>query len=391
MKLIFTVFKKELLVTIRDKRTLITSVFLPALLIPVLIVGIGKFQKSLIDKENAKKINIALIGGNQQIKNLLSDSTINWIDISNITLGRNKIKEDKLDAIIEIEKTYFKNLETLKTGIISLHYKSTNLSIKARLREKMELIKTNAIKERIQFLKVEEEALVPVKIQELDIATTKEQIGLIIGGFIPYIFIIFSFMGCMYPAIDLITGEREKKTLETLLTVPVSHFKILMGKVITIALFGLISAIMAILGIVVMINFSNMISNNFLQTFQEIINFKFIIMLLLMLMPLTFFFAGILTLLVSQAKSFKEAQSIVTPMTFVIIIPAMIALMPGMSLSWETAFIPILNVALATKQIISGAIQLPMYIAIVLSLILIAIIAIYISHHQFSKEKMILN
>ena len=376
MKLIFTVFKKELLVTIRDKRTLITSVFLPALLIPVLIVGIGKFQKSLIDKENAKKINIALIGGNQQIKNLLSDSTINWIDISNITLGRNKIKEDKLDAIIEIEKTYFKNLETLKTGIISLHYKSTNLSIKARLREKMELIKTNAIKERIQFLKVEEEALVPVKIQELDIATTKEQIGLIIGGFIPYIFIIFSFMGCMYPAIDLITGEREKKTLETLLTVPVSHFKILMGKVITIALFGLISAIMAILGIVVMINFSNMISNNFLQTFQEIINFKFIIMLLLMLMPLTFFFAGILTLLVSQAKSFKEAQSIVTPMTFVIIIPAMIALMPGMSLSWETAFIPILNVALATKQIISGAIQLPMYIAIVLSLILIAIIQI---------------
>lgn len=391
MKLIFTVFKKELLVTTRDKRTLLTSVFLPALLIPVLIVGIGKFQKSLIDKENAKKINIALIGGNEQIKNLISDSTINWIDVSSITLGRKKIKEDKLDAIIEIEKTYFKNLEILKTGIISLHYKSTNLSIKARLREKMELIKTNAIKERIQFLKVEEEAFVPVKIQELDIATTKEQIGLIIGGFIPYIFIIFSFMGCMYPAIDLITGEREKKTLETLLTVPVSHFKILMGKVITIALFGLISAIMAILGIVVMINFSNMISNNFLQTFQEIINFKFIIMLLLMLMPLTFFFAGILTLLVSHAKSFKEAQSIVTPMTFIIIIPAMMALMPGMSLSWKTAFIPILNVALATKQIISGAIQLPMYIAIVLSLMLIAIIAIYISHHQFSKEKMILN
>ncbi len=391
MKLIFTVFKKELLVTTRDKRTLLTSVFLPALLIPVFIVGIGKFQKSLIDKENAKKINIALIGGNEQIKNLISDSTINWIDVSSITLGRKKIKEDKLDAIIEIEKTYFKNLEILKTGIISLHYKSTNLSIKARLREKMELIKTNAIKERIQFLKVEEEAFVPVKIQELDIATTKEQIGLIIGGFIPYIFIIFSFMGCMYPAIDLITGEREKKTLETLLTVPVSHFKILMGKVITIALFGLISAIMAILGIVVMINFSNMISNNFLQTFQEIINFKFIIMLLLMLMPLTFFFAGILTLLVSHAKSFKEAQSIVTPMTFIIIIPAMMALMPGMSLSWKTAFIPILNVALATKQIISGAIQLPMYIAIVLSLMLIAIIAIYISHHQFSKEKMILN
>ena len=70
--------------------------------------------------------------------------------------------------------------------------------------------------------------------------------------------------------------------------------------------------------------------------------------------------------------------------------PAMLAMIPGVVLNWQTAFIPILNIALATKEIIAGTINIAMYAAIVLSLIAFALLAAFISYKQFSKESMVL-
>ena len=94
--------------------------------------------------------------------------------------------------------------------------------------------------------------------------------------------------------------------------------------------------------------------------------------------------------MVVRTSSFKEAQSYVTPMTFVVIVPAMVAMMPGVELNWQLAFIPVLNVALATKEIIGGTIHMGQFVAIVLSLIAFATLAVFISYQQFSQEKNVL-
>ena len=211
-----------------------------------------------------------------------------------------------------------------------------------------------------------------------------------IGGFLPYIFIIFCFTACMYPAIDLITGEKEKGTMETLLSSPASRFQILIGKMLTISIVGLSAALMTIVGMVVGLKFLPDIPADFLATINDIVSVKFMVMLFAMLIPLSIFFAGLLSAIVIRAKSFKEAQTMVTPMMFVIIVPAMLAMIPGVVLSWQTAFIPILNIALATKEIIAGTINMAMYAAIVLSLIGFAMLAALISYKQFSKESMVL-
>jgi len=211
-----------------------------------------------------------------------------------------------------------------------------------------------------------------------------------VGGFLPYIFIIFCFMGCMYPAIELITGEKEKGTMETLLTVPASRFKILVGKILAIALVGLSAALMTILGMVIALKLLPDIPTAFLNILNDMVTPKFIIMLFAMLFPLSIFFAGFLSALVIRAKSFKEAQSLVTPMTFVIIIPALIATLPGVELGWQTSLIPVLNIALATKEIIAGTINMLQYATVVTSLVVLALIAAYVSYKQFSRESMVL-
>lgn len=390
MKIIFTVIKKELTDTLRDKRTLISAIILPAILIPLLIFGVTKLQKSLMDKEGNKQLKIALIGTPETIKRQFEDGNFKLFDQFNSETGKEAILNDSLDAVIEFHPDFIANINQMKSGTLNLYYKSTNLLLYTRISEKIDVLKSQILNERVKQLNISSEAFTPIVISKVDIASPKEQIGKMIGGFLPYIFIIICFMGCMYPAIDLITGEKEKGTIETLLTVPSSRFKILIGKMVTISIVGLSAALMTILGMVVGLKFLPDIPQDFLNSISDILNIKFIIMLFAMLFPLSVFFAGLLSAIVIRAKSFKEAQSLVTPMTFVVIIPAMIALMPGVELNWQTVWIPILNIALATKEIIAGTIVIGQYVTIVLSLTVLALVATYVSFKKFSKEGMVL-
>ena len=390
MNTILTVLKKELKDTLRDKRTLISAIIIPALIIPLLLIGVTKLQTSLMKKEGDKQLKIALIGNTENFKKQLEDP--GFIMYSNYKLedAKSAIAKDSLDAIIELQPDFFANVYELKSGKMNLYYKSTNLMLYRRVSEKLETIKAQILEERIKKLNISKETLTPFNVNKVDISTTKELLGKTVGGFLPYIFIIFCFTACMYPAIDLITGEKEKGTMETLLSSPASRFQILIGKMLTISTVGLAAALMTIVGMVVGLKFLPNIPADFLATINDMVSIKFIIMLFAMLIPLSIFFAGILSATVIRAKSFKEAQTMVTPMMFVIIIPAMLAMIPGVVLNWQTAFIPILNIALATKEIIAGTINIAMYAAIVLSLIAFALLAAFISYKQFSKESMVL-
>ena len=390
MNTILTVLKKELKDTLRDKRTLISAVIIPVLIIPLLLIGVTKLQTTLMKKEGDKQLKIALIGNPQNFKDQLQDSSFKMFTNYKIADAKEAVAKDSLDAVIEFPADFFTNVNDMKSGKMNLYYKSTNLMLYSRLSEKLEVIKANILEERIKKLNISKETLTPFEITKVDIATAKEQLGKMVGGFLPYIFIIFCFTACMYPAIDLITGEKEKGTMETLLSSPASRFQILIGKMLTISIVGLSAALMTIVGMVVGLKFLPDIPPDFLATINDMVSIKFIVMLFAMLIPLSIFFAGLLSAIVIRAKSFKEAQTMVTPMMFVIIIPAMLALIPGVVLNWQTAFIPVLNIALATKEIIAGTINMAMYAAIVLSLIGFALLAAFISYKQFSKESMVL-
>ncbi|MCY7293649.1 MAG: ABC transporter permease [Ferruginibacter sp.] len=390
MNTIFTVLKKELKDTLRDRRTLISAVIIPALIIPLLLIGVTKLQRTLMKKEGDKQLKIAIIGNPENFRNHLEDSTFKMFTTYKLEDAKLAVSKDSLDAIIEFQPNFFANVNDMKSGKMNLYYKSTNFMLYSRISEKLEIIKSQILQERIQKLNISEEALIPFSVTKVDIATVKEQLGKMIGGFLPYIFIIFCFTACMYPAIDLITGEKEKGTMETLLSSPASRFQILIGKILTISIVGLSAALMTIVGMVVGLKFLPDIPADFLATINDIVSVKFIVMLFAMLIPLSIFFAGLLSAIVIRAKSFKEAQTMVTPMMFVIIIPAMLALIPGVVLNWQTTFIPVLNIALATKEIIAGTINIAMYAAIVLSLIGFALLAAFISYKQFSKESMVL-
>lgn len=390
MKTILTVIRKELLSTLRDRRTLISAILIPALAMPLLILGITKLQMAMNEKEDAKPLKIALFNAPSALESAFDASKITVVKSASLAVAKDSVKAEDFDAALDFSPRFSSDVDSLRTGAVQFYYKSTNGAVEERVTKVLDAYKADIVSSRFQQMELDSTLLNPVAVTPVDVASTQEQIGTAIGGFIPYIFILFCFIGCLYPTLDIITGEKEKGTIETLLTAPASRMHILLGKMLAIALIGTCAALMTIAGMYATLRIAADIPVEILATVTGILNAKFIVMLFAMLIPLSLFFAGLLSSIAVRAASFKEAQSYVTPLMFVVIVPAMIALMPGVKLTWGTSLIPILNIALATKEIIAGTINGGMYAVTVLSLVVLAAASLLVSSRAFGREGNIL-
>jgi sodium transport system permease protein len=390
MNPILTVFKKELKVTLRDRKALVSSIVIPTVFMPLIILGFTKLQQHLNKGQDNRQLKIALVNAPSAIDTLFKDSKITVFKQANAAIAADSVKAERYNAALVFDEQIATKSDSAGTGTVLIYYKSTDLGLKNRIMPKLERYKAALVSARLKKLHLSDNLLSPIVLHEKDLASKKELISILVGGLLPYIFIVFCFLGCMYPTLDLITGEKEKGTIETLLTAPVPRFDILAGKILAIATVGLCAAFMTISGMFLAFRFMDGIPKELLTPINDILTPRFVVMLFGMLIPLNLFFGGILSAISIRAGSFKEAQSYVTPMAFVVMIPAMIAILPGVQLSWQTAWIPILNIALATKEIVSGKISMIQYIAIVTSLIAFALIALRFSVRQFSKEGNIL-
>ena len=220
----------------------------------------------------------------------------------------------------------------------------------------------------------------------LNVASEKEIIGKSAGGYLPYFLILLGFMGALYPALDLGAGEKERGTLETLLSSPASRLDIVIGKVIVVTLSALASSLSAIIGIFLSFKANPQIPNQMISLFDDIINVPTILTVFSLIVPICVFFASILLAISIYAKSFKEAQTISAPFQFLIIIPVLLTLLPGTELNAFTALVPILNVSLATKEVIAGSITTFYMIEVFISLFAYAGLSIMWCVYSFNQE-----
>lgn len=393
MKNIITIASKEFLDTLRDKRTLIMMVIIPILIFPLIFSLITKLQRNVIEKEQRSSLVTGVINLDQENgleQFLKGHEALTIVSVQDQAQLEELIRKDSLQIGVVIEEGFTENLGNLTSGKVNVFYSETKLTIRQRFSGILEGYVSQILKDRIASQGLEESFIEPVKTEYINVASDQEVIGKLAGGFLPYLFVIFCFMGAMYPAIDLFTGEKERKTLETLLTTPASRLEILVGKMIVVVSSGLLSAVLAIVGLFVAVRTTAGMPDFFSGMISGMLSVSFVLLLLAMLIPLTIFFAGIMVPLTIYAKSFKEAQSILSPMTFLVIFPAVIGLMPGIELTTVTALIPIVNISLATKEIIAGTIQTPMLLITIISLITYATITVLFCVRWFGKETHIL-
>ncbi|HEX7069908.1 MAG TPA: ABC transporter permease subunit [Rhodothermales bacterium] len=390
---IFIIFRKELRDTLRDRRTLIMMIIIPMVLVPALMIGATTIATSQQQEAQERTLRLALIdNGNAVGFRALIESRSDLQVVPGVVpdSARSLVRNDSLDAVFIVDPAFDSTVAALRPGQITFVYESDgDMAVSGRLQSIVDEYRRALLAKRLEQGGLPQTFTQTVDLQHVDVATTQEVIGRLIGGFLPYIFLIFCYLGAMYPAIDLAAGEKERATLETLLTSPASRMEILLGKFCVVVLAGIASATIGLLGMIVGLRQAPEMPAELLQTVQNILTVKSILLELSLLLPLTMFFAAMLLTLSVFARSFKEAQSIVSPMSFVVIVPAAIGMLPVLELTPLTAVIPILNVSLATKEIVAGTIDVGLLALVYLSLVLLAAIALVICAKQFQREQVL--
>tara|TARA_B100000700_G_scaffold183520_1_gene202416 strand:- start:22 stop:1215 length:1194 start_codon:yes stop_codon:yes gene_type:complete len=394
MNIIFSIFKKELIDVLRDRRTLFFMVVIPVVVMPVIIFISLKFQEYQNKKSEEKILNIALVNESEDTKirdYILNQKGVNLIEDIDADSLEAGIKSDSLQGGLYIGRDFLEKISTNQIGAVDIYFKSSNLMSKAkrRINNALEQYKNEIVADRLSQFNIDKGLLEPIEIINRDMSTKKETLGKAIGGLIPYMLVMFIFLGAMYPAIDLGAGEKERGSLETLLSSPATKFEITMGKLMVVSLTGLASGLISVIGISFPLYFLDNIPDQIKSTVLEIISPFMIVSIVFLMIPIAIFFASMLLSISFYARSFKEAQSLMGPLNIAVFIPLMLTLGPGIEIDHVTALIPLVNVGLLTKEILAGSLEPIYFIETLSSLLFFAAIGIRFSVYWFNKENTI--
>ena len=231
--------------------------------------------------------------------------------------------------------------------------------------------------------------LSPLVFKNKDIASKEQTTGNLLGMVLPMLLVISLLMGTMYPAIDATAGEKERGTLETLLTLPVTNREIIISKFFTIAMIGIASALlnlisMGLMGIYMVKLVGSLGGAKFNVSIGSFI--PAIIITILAVLVFSLFISAVTMCITAFASSYKEANNYITPMTLVVMLTGYIAFIPNIELTRNMALVPVANICLLVKNILSFKYDMAIIALVLLSNVVYAGIAILFLGRIYDSE-----
>jgi sodium transport system permease protein len=392
------VFKKEIKELIRDRKTLFFMIALPLLIFPLIIGIVGFVSKQAIDKAETQILNYALIGGQYApdiVQDLQQPKKFNFVEVSEGADYTAIIRSETVDFVLVIPENYSSNVLENGQANVKLYFNDAGLNLVYRrvneiVKSQSELFQQRAFID-LGLDEAKQSALIePIVLEKVNTADARENWGEKIGGMLPYVLFLLCLTGAMAPATDIGAGEKERGTLETLLISPIDRNKIVMGKFLTIAFAGTMTALLTVTSMVVWgLVLSQGMAIKFVADFMAQIAMHDFLLIFLMLVPVVAIFAAVLLSISIYAKSFKEAQSYMGPMSILVVVPIMLALLPGVELKGVWAWVPITNVSLAMKELVKGTMDYYQLFAIFGSTVIIAGALFAFCVYWFNQEKVL--
>lgn len=396
---IWIVFKKEVRDIVRDKKTLLTSILIPMIIIPLLNLIVGgsaeKFQKDL--SENIE-ITLAQDSRTNEIKALVQNEIIK--DFPNIQLvetddAQAAVKEGRVRVALDLEKGYEEKLKSGKTFSIAVIYDKNNTKSAAAVnlvQAAIDSFNKKIVVSRVTALGANPELLEPARMQANDIGDVKQGGNMMLMMMLPMMMGILMVVGGIPAATDLVAGEKERNTFEPLLTTKPGRTSILLGKYMTVTLFSFASVLATVggFGIGYLINPKSMSMGLDSGSSGFWIPGTALLLVILISIMQGMTFAGIQIALSTYAKSFKEAQTYLSFLIFVAMIPSYstMFMQPGDVPAYMFA-IPILNTISSFKVILGGIVNYANLALALASSVVYVVITLWLAASLFNKEKVL--
>ena len=317
---LLTVMAKELTDLFRDRRTMMISLLMGPLLMPALILGIGKLASNRITTQLEKPLEVPVVGA-ERAPNLVA-----WLEGQNIVVEKPPanvdaaIADQSEDVILRIGEQYGEQWRGSKPATVEILHDSSRQDAEIpvqRLTALLDNYNQNVGSLRLLARGVSPSTTQALRINRIDMATPESRVGQALA-FLPYLLILTGFLGGAYLVIDATAGERERSSLEPLLATPAARATIMSGKILAACAFGLLGLVLTLVMFKISFLFAPSLG------IKLDVSVWAVARILLVMVPMVLIGTCLLTLIAAGAKSVKEAQSYMSVLMLLPMIPTIV-------------------------------------------------------------------
>ena len=351
-----TVFVKEFIDNVRDRRTLFSS-FSVAILGPVFFVGMMVFVLERALGESDEAVAFGVVGADyapQLMAYLEQQNTIvSRVEAEEAEEPKELVTTGAHKIVLVINPDYADRYSRGDVNTLILIHDSSEISATkrnlAQLRSHINQYARTVGMLRLWLRGLDPSISNPISTQEVDVASPAAR-ALTILASLPYFLVLVIFMGGFYLAIDTTAGEREHGSLEPLLTQPISRAQLVIGKIAATSVFGMLSLLIFLVSLYFAVPF---------VPFERIgmaleIGIQQLLPVFIISTPLILFAASLLTMVASFAKSYKEAQTYLTIVVLVPTLPLIVAQLMNVETTLSIMFVPSLSQSNLMADLIKG-------------------------------------
>lgn len=391
-----TLYKKEIMDVLRDKKTILTMVVMPVILYPLLFLVIMQVMTMITTTQQESTYYIAY----DEVEDAQRTALNEWIagDEDELEYIIQEVESDNPEKDLEEETidAYLTATVTDSQIIYEIHYLSAitdSMTVADMLEEEItsygiQMAEKNAIAQGMNVQKV----LYPVTSEFVDRSSNESSMGSILGSIIPFLMITSILTSSVYPAIDTTAGEKERGTLETLITLPVGNMELITSKFLSAATLAIVSVFVNVLsmgGIAVYLYATISALSEGAETFRIESFVPAILISIICIIAFALFISAVVMCICAFAKSFKEANNYVTPLTLIVILTSYIGFIPSIELSTKTALIPVVNICLLMKNLLVFKYDFMLIAIVLLSNIIYAFIAVWFLARVYNSESIL--
>ena len=406
-KRVRTITSKEIVDFIRDWRTLVAIVLIPLLLFPFIFVALPLVLESEMAERESTTLSIVIQVESSEIppelENEFQKSLLNYtieelsednlVDLSVPGNDIERIRDANISAILRIIPLMMNNTTQWEYAIIHDSTSESSTEAYSRVNDILGVWETKLIENTLTNAGLDPDAtLEPLNWNgtksDSDVATVGEQAGFVFSLFIPMIVAIWTATSAIQPSIDMTAGERERGTLEALLTAPCSRFELLIGKWLAVTLIAATGVFLQILGLLFAVTFLLSGSATLFQIPAIPVS-----AVLLMIFGILLFATMVVAFEIAisvRSRSVKEAGSILGPIILIFVFPAMLAQfinLEGIENFWFC--VPIVNILLAMRELFLGQVIMSHVILWSASSFSYALAAAWYASRQFNREDLV--
>lgn len=406
LKYISTIWKKELRDTVRDRRTLISMILVPMVMMPLITIGMFRLMQEQAKRQESQIVKVVLEGekNSEQLATAIRRSE--KLEILTIESDpKEAVEREEIDGAIIIPEGFGESIANQAPASVLFFSKSTNLNAAnafAAASAAISDFNANLLSGRFEQQEIDPAVLSGAVLVQEDVATQKELGGFLLGLLIPLFIVMWAIVGGQYTAIDVSAGEKERKTLEALLLTPAKRIDIVAGKFLAVSTVALTSIVVAIGSLYISFLYAGdlgMMQNGganvggpapSADSMSFAIEPQVAIILFVVSLFLVLMFSAFILSISIYAKSFKEAQSYIGPAYIAVVLPiTFVNAVPGFEPSLAYFAVPAVNAILLFKEVLMGVYNTEHIFLTLGSLIVYSAAAIFIATKIYSKESVL--